>query len=58
MGGRRLGDGSNQWLVMMLVLWAAAACVISYPMLRRVRLPGRGRRAVTVSDVRQDYMVF
>lgn len=56
--GAVLGDGSDQWLTMILVLWAAAAGVISYPLIRRIRLPavpGRGRRAVVVADLRHDY---
>ena len=56
--GALLGDGSDQWLTMIFILWGVAAGVIAYPMLRRVSLPRRGRRAVVVSDVRQDYFTM
>ena len=54
--GAVLGDGSDQWLTMIFVLWGVSAGVFAYPTLRRIRLPApRRRRAVTVSDLRQDH---
>ena len=53
--GTILGDGSMQWLTLMLALWGASAAVSAYPALRRIRLPGLSRRrAVTVSDIGGD----
>ncbi len=53
--GAILGDGSDQWLTMIFVLWGASAGAFAYPALRSVRLPNMRRRSsVTVSDLRQD----
>lgn len=53
--GAILGDGSDQWLLMICIMWIAAAGVILYPVMRRIKLPGRRRYNITTQEVRQDY---
>lgn len=55
--GALLGDGSDQWLTMILLLWATGGVVLAYPLLRSVKftVPGRGRRTVSATYVRRDH---
>ena len=46
--GAILGDGSAQWLVLIFVLWGAAAGAFAFPLVYRI--PGR-RRTVTTSEL-------
>ena len=51
------GDGSNQWLTLIFVLWAAAAAVILYPLMKKIKFsPTKIRaRGMSVTDLKHDY---
>ena len=55
MAGAILGDGSDQWLTMIFLLWGVGAVVFAFPLLGRIRLPARRRTgSISVTELRQD----